>query len=190
MAPLQLGMRAQRVSTIKSVDKKVGKSGPLVFVTVEHRISELGGEVKLVEEHDIVYRGLQSVADPAACPRVPDLERRFAATATPDEVMLFRFSALTFNGHRIHYDHPYVVNTEGYAGLIVHGPLIAMLLARMAELHGAAALRRFSFRSMSPFTLGGALSLNMSGPDEDGCHSLWAAADTDRLVMQAEAWLK
>jgi hydroxyacyl-ACP dehydratase HTD2-like protein with hotdog domain len=148
-APLRPGDAVQRTSTILSVTEKAGGSGRLVFVTVGHRIEGPAG-LAIAEEQDIVYRGAEGAAvkpAPAAEPW-PDAHAR---RLTPDAVMLFRYSALTGNGHRIHYDHPYVTGVEGYPGLIVHGPLMATLLAQ----HALAAapgrrLARFAFRGRRP----------------------------------------
>ena len=189
VAPLRVGTHVERLSTIKSVKEKTGRTGSLVFVTVEHRVSERGGEVALIEEHDIVYRDARPAEPAADYPRVPALQPAWSREIVPDEVMLFRYSALTFNGHRIHYDQPYVVNAESYPGLIVHGPLMATLLTDLLESSLAAPLRRFEFRSMSPMFAGGMLSVNATEPDAQGRSVLWIATEGDRLVMQAEGWV-
>ena len=182
---LRFGKPADKRSTIASVSAKQGRSGPLAFVTVRHEILQ-NGIIATTEEHDIVYR---EAADPnAPPPSAPRAERRVIAETLlrPDEVMLFRFSALTFNGHRIHYDHPYVTGTEGYPGLIVHGPLIAMLLfeaARMVKPDRKPS--GFSFRAVSPFFCGPELRLVQVGSDGDGL-SFEARTMDDRLVMTSE----
>jgi len=189
LTPLRVGAHVERLSTIKSVKEKAGRSGALVFVTVEHRVSERGGDPAVIEEHDIVYREARP-ADPSAdYPRVPDTQPAWSREIVPDEVMLFRYSALTFNGHRIHYDRPYVVEEESYPGLVVHGPLMATFLTDLLETSAAAPLRRFAFRSMSPMFAGGTLSVNATAPDGEGRSSLWIATEGDRLVMEAQAWL-
>ena len=127
---LRVGDTVQRVSTIQNVQTKHGRSGTLVFVTVKHEVIDAHG-VALHEEHDIVYRDnpvgskVAGVAQPA--PAAAPTDETFSRVITPDPVLLFRYSALTFNGHRIHYDRPYATEVEGYPGLIVHGPLIATL---------------------------------------------------------------
>lgn len=189
LSPLRVGTNVERLSTIKSVTEKTGKSGALVFVTVEHRVSERGGEVAVIEEHDIVYREARPADPAAAYPRVPDLSPAWSREIVPDEVMLFRYSALTFNGHRIHYDQPYVVNEESYPGLIVHGPMMAAFLTDLLEVNLAKPLRRFAFRSMSPMFAGGRLTVNATAPDSEGRSDLWIATQGDRLVMEAQAWL-
>jgi 3-methylfumaryl-CoA hydratase len=147
---LRTGDHATRTSRVASVSMKEGKSGPLVFVTVAHDIA-VGGATVIDEEHDIVFREAPApgakppVAQPA--PEAADFRRRI----TPDPVLLFRYSALTFNSHRIHYDQPYVTGVEGYPGLIVHGPLLATLM--LDALHRSQPARRvasFTFRAIAP----------------------------------------
>ena len=159
--------RLRRTSTIRKVEEKAGGSGRLVFVTVHHLIQGPGGPA-LEEEHDIVYRGTEGAAvRPAeAAPAWPDA---FTASLVPDSIMLFRYSALTGNGHRIHYDHPYVTQEEGYPGLVVHGPLQATLLAQHLLDHAPAGARiaRFGFRGRRPCFDGRRLLLlgRLSGSD-------------------------
>ena len=126
----------------------------MVFVTVQHTLSRPEGARRCVEEHDIVYREAPSRAKRRASPSRRRPMPPGAQTIVPDPVLLFRFSALTFNGHRIHYDQPYVTGTEGYPGLIVHGPLMGMLqieLARRVQRRqGAAASSSAPCRRSSP----------------------------------------
>ncbi|AMO25646.1 acyl-CoA dehydrogenase [Ramlibacter tataouinensis] len=149
MAPLRIGEEIQRSSFIEDVEVKSGRTGPLCFVRVRHELTGRQG-LLLREFHDIVYRG-DTVAGSAA----PQYEPAPAAGArqrvVPDDVLLFRYSALTFNGHRIHYDRRYVTQVEGYPGLVVHGPLMATLLAQLAvrELPGRRPAS-FSFRALKP----------------------------------------
>ena len=147
--PLRPGETATRLSTITRVEEKSGTTGRLLFVTVRHEITGPLG-LALTEEHDIVYRGL---AGAAAKPGAPfaDPMGAFSRTVVPDPVLLFRYSALTGNGHRIHYDRKYVTEVEAYPGLIVHGPLQATLLAELAQAHAPARkLAAFGFRAMRP----------------------------------------
>jgi 3-methylfumaryl-CoA hydratase len=148
--PLRVDERARRTSTILKVEEKSGGSGRLVFVTVRHVIEGPRGPA-LTEEHDVVYRGTEGAAVRAA-EAAPAWPGAFAATVAPDAVVLFRYSALTGNGHRIHYDHPYVTRIEGYPGLVVHGPLQATLLAHhlIDHLPAGARLARFAFRGRRP----------------------------------------
>lgn len=151
--PLKLDEHAERVTTITSIKPKTGSSGELVFVTVKHEISDSRG-LAMEEEQDIVYRGdppaaaqatAASKAEPAAIGENAVIER-----IEPTPVMLFRFSALTDNGHRIHYDWPYVTKTEHYPGLVVHGPLQAMLLTDLVRRNFPGTIGRFSFQARRP----------------------------------------
>ena len=132
---------------------KHGRSGDLVFVVVRHEISTAAG-LALVEEHDIVYRGLgapEGERAPATSGAQSVGPAAWTRRVVPDDVLLFRYSALTFNSHRIHYDRRYVTEVEGYPGLVVHGPLLATLLVDLLRRqHPDASLRRFEFRAMAP----------------------------------------
>src|SRR4051794_37405441 len=118
-APLPIGVNATRTSRILSVAAKQGRSGNLAFVTVQHQIAH-GATVAVTEEHDIVYRDMPAKGAEAAAPKMAPVDATWSRIVTPDPVLLFRYSALTFNGHRIHYDRSYVTSVEGYPGLIVH----------------------------------------------------------------------
>ena len=146
LAPLHVGDAVERTSTILSVTEKAGGSGRLVFVTVRHAIAGPHGPA-LEEEQDIVYRGAEGEAVKPGEPATP-VAAAAARTVMPDPVLLFRYSALTGNGHRIHYDADYVRGEEGYPGLIVHGPLQATWMAALAA--GLGPLARFSFRGRRP----------------------------------------
>jgi 3-methylfumaryl-CoA hydratase len=188
-APLQIEAEATRTSVVKSVTAKAGASGNLAFVTVRHEIAH-EDTVCLTEEHDIVYRDLPQAGAPAPAAKPAPLDPTWSRIITPDPVLLFRYSALTFNGHRIHYDRSYVTGVEGYPGLVVHGPLIATLLADLLQRHlPGARMRAFSFRAVGslydtePFTVCGR-------PDPDGTRvHLWAQNMRGELAMQAEATL-
>ena len=193
LQPLHVGDQIIRDSRIVKVDAKPGRSGELVFVTVQHEISNAHG-VALTEEHDIVYRDMPAPGAPPPTPQAAPSDPSFSREIVPDAVLLFRYSALTFNAHRIHYDRPYVTQVEGYPGLIVHGPLIATLLAdllRRAHLDAQphATLRRFAFTAMRPlfdihaFTLCGRIE-----PDARNV-TLWARDHEGFLAMQAKAEL-
>jgi 3-methylfumaryl-CoA hydratase len=148
-SPLHVGDEVRRVSTIDGVEVKSGRTGPLCFVRVRHEISGPHG-LAVREFHDIVYRPepLAGAPEPAYEAAPPGA---FSQRVVPDDVLLFRYSALTFNGHRIHYDRRYATQVEGYPGLVVHGPLLATWLADLAgrQFAGRAA-RRFSFRALKP----------------------------------------
>lgn len=188
-APLPIGAAAEKVSRIASVDVKQGRTGALAFVTVQHTVRHQG-QFCLTEEHDIVYRDLPQPGAPVVLPKSAPGDARWSRRVEPDPVLLFRYSALTFNGHRIHYDRSYVTGVEGYPGLIVHGPLIATLLADLvAREMPQAVMREFNFRSVGtlfdtePFTLCGK-------PAADGKSvALWAQNERGELAMQADASL-
>ena len=148
--PLRIGERISRASRITDVSGKEGRSGTLVFVTVRHEISNSAG-VALSEEHDIVYRENPRTDAPVPKPTPAPAGETFSREIVPDPVLLFRYSALTFNSHRIHYDRSYATEVEGYPGLIVHGPLIATLLVDLLRRSlPDAKISRFSFRAVRP----------------------------------------
>ncbi|MEF8687252.1 UNVERIFIED_CONTAM: MaoC family dehydratase N-terminal domain-containing protein [Comamonas sp. A-3] len=187
--PLRLGQEVQRISTIRSVQHKTGRSGELLFVLVEHQFLNHDG-LALVEEHDIVYRAAARPGDPVPPPQQPPLagQAAWSRSIVLDDILLFRYSALTFNGHRIHYDRQYVTQVEGYPGLIVHGPLIATLLLDLLrrQLPGARVVT-FDFKALRPtFDLH---PFSVHGkPREDGrTIDLWAQDHEGLLTMQATA---
>ncbi len=187
LGPLFAGETIARQSTIMAIREKAGSTGALVFVTVRHVVSGPRG-IAIEEEQDIVYRGLQGAAVKAAepPPRLP--EDAFTETVVPDPVMLFRYSALTGNGHRIHYDRRYVTEVEGYPGLIVHGPLQATLMAGLLlRARPGKRLARIAYRGvrplfdLAPFTVAGV---------ETGGMAQLSVRDADGFVtMQAEGSL-
>jgi len=186
-SPLRIGDSVTRVSRIVSITNKRGASGELVFVVVRHELSTEAG-LALAEEHDIVYRDLSSSGAGAAT-RAPE-EAPWRRSVVPDDVLLFRYSALTFNSHRIHYDRRYVTEVEGYPGLVVHGPLLATLLVDLLRRHGVGeTLRRFEFRARRP--LFDIAPFDVCGfPATDGkTVSLWAQDVEGALAMQASATL-
>jgi 3-methylfumaryl-CoA hydratase len=178
---LRVGDTVRRVSRIADVALKEGRTGRLCFVTVEHVI-EADGQTVLNETQNIVYRGLDDggaakAAEPA---RAGMLQRRVVASAP----LLFRYSALTFNGHRIHYDRRYVTEVERYPGLIVHGPMQATLLLNYAtELRGRPP-SGFVFRSLSPLFDG---EFVLHADDTSTCLKLWTARENGSVAMTAEA---
>lgn len=179
------GERIVRTSTITKVSEKTGSTGRLVFVTVRHEVAGPRG-VAITEEHDIVYRGLEGAAvKPAPKPEPPPAEAR-TETVTPDPVLLFRYSALTANGHRIHYDRSYVTEVEGYPGLIVHGPLQATLLADLAQRSmSSRRIASFSFRGLRPLFDLAPFSLHAVA--KEGGASLETRDADGYVCMQAEA---
>ena len=190
LAPLKLREAVKRTSRVLSVTEKSGASGQLIFVDVAHDLAGEAG-VAVREVQSIVYRDAAAPDAPLSPPTLGDA--RFEATGwrshrmlMPSESLLFRFSALTFNSHRIHYDLPYAQNEERYRGLVVHGPLTATLLLDLARRElGDNALASFSFRGLSPAIADEALHLMMR--EEDGAIELAAFADDGRHVMAASA---
>ncbi len=152
---------------------------------VRHEIIGESG-LALAEEHDIVYRDLTRPGDPPAAPRPAPEDDVWRRDIVPDDTMLFRYSALTFNSHRIHYDRRYVTETEGYSGLIVHGPLIATLLLDLLRRNTAATVVSFRFRAVSPLFDIAPFSVH-GAPAADGRAALWARGARGHLAMEAEA---
>lgn len=185
--PIRIGEQIERVSEITGVEAKQGRRGPLVFVRVRHDFSGPDG-LALSEDQTLVYREEPKPGEPPPPATKPPADAAWSRTITPDPVLLFRFSALTFNSHRIHYDQPYVTGEEGYPGLVVHGPLVALLLMDLLRRERPeATLTSFEFRALrplfdtAPFTVNGA-------PDEagTGC-TLWALDPEGAVSMQATA---
>jgi 3-methylfumaryl-CoA hydratase len=190
LAPIRIGDEIERISEIIDVSLKEGRTGPLAFCTVRHTIGA-GGAPCVIEEHDIVYRAAPAPDEVPAppsggSPAAPPGAGEFGREITPDPVLLFRFSALTFNGHRIHYDHPYVTKVEGYPGLIVHGPLLAILLLDLVRRERPAArLSAFAFRAFRPvFDTG---PFRIAGKRAADGLLLWAEDNGGALAMRAEA---
>lgn len=177
-----LGETLTKTSSIKSVSLKEGRSGTLCFVTVEHAFTGAAGASRITEEQDIVYRQDPAPDAPAPKPASPPAGGVAQRMITPSTVQLFRYSALTFNGHRIHYDRDYCRDVEGYPGIIVHGPLIATLLAGFANEKQTGAMKTFSFRAVSPLFDTEPFIIHT-----DGNGSVWANTPSGHLAMKAEA---
>ena len=188
LAALRLGDRVLRKSTIDDVTVKHGRTGTLCFVAVRHELSTDRG-LAIRERHDIVYRELpvRSAATGAvhAEAKVERPKADLVWTVETSPVLLFRYSALTFNGHRIHYDHPYVTGVEGYAGLVVHGPLQASLLFNLAATLGGGAPRWFNYRGVAPLIVGEPLRV-CGRRDETGKVNGWTETD-EGIKMEATA---
>lgn len=144
---LKIGVPARKTSIIKNIQAKQGQTGALLFVTLTHEVEQLGQRV-IVEEQDIVYREpsppklIGTEVPPAA---------QWQRIIEPDPVLLFRYSAITFNAHRIHYDYPYVTEQEGYPGLVVHGPMLATFMVQAFQgAHPQARLKQLSYRGLRP----------------------------------------
>ncbi|MBS0638528.1 MAG: MaoC family dehydratase N-terminal domain-containing protein [Acetobacteraceae bacterium] len=176
-----------RTSTVADVTVKQGRAGALCFVLVRHEITGERG-LALTEEHDIVYRDMPAPHDSPAAPKAARTDGIWRRDIRPDDTMLFRYSALTFNSHRIHYDRRYVTETEGYPGLIVHGPLIATLLMDLLRRNTDGPVASFRFRAVSPLFDIAPLSVH-GKPDGAGTVALWAQNDRGHLAMEAEARL-
>jgi len=190
-APLCIGDRVERTSTIVNITEKEGRTGRLVFVKVQHAIRCAGQSAPaLTECHDIVYRAAPQPGDVAPAPLQAPSSARFERRIVPDDVLLFRYSALTFNGHRIHYDRRYVTGVEGYPGLIVHGPLIATLLLDLLRDHAPGAqLATFDFRALRP--LFDIHHFDVCGEQlADGSYRLWARDHQGWLAMEARATVR
>jgi 3-methylfumaryl-CoA hydratase len=171
LKPLLIGEQVTRTSTILKVEAKSGKSGNLVFVTIEHRLAGKQGEA-IIEEQDLVYREPATQgATPAPQNGAAVPNASWHSEIQPNTVLLFRYSALTMNSHRIHYDRPYTVDVESYPSLVVHGPLQATLLADLAVRKLKSPITSFDFRGQSP-----ALdieTLHVCGEPTEGGATLW-----------------
>lgn len=183
-APLRLGSMASKQSSIIEIEQKQGRTGELVFVTVEHLVHQ-DNQLCIREEHNIVYRAVaaaSSTAEPEPAPQESDFSQswRFA------EADLFRYSALTFNSHRIHYDVDYTKHVEGYAGLVVHGPLLVTVLLDLAKSNNPDfnenKVQEFTYRAKSPVLLPSGLTAH--GKVDGNQTNLWVANQSGGLAMQ------
>lgn len=174
--PLLAGVRAEKISMIESVTRKDGRSGPLAFVRIRHDIRQRHG-LAVTEWQDIVYR-----ADTASASQAPiaSISETYGEDVSFTTTQLFRYSALTFNGHRIHYDETYAREVEGYDGLVVHGPLLAHLLMDVAQRH-LGTLKTFSYRATGPLLQHQTASLCWKD------NTLWVRRPDGRQAMQAQA---
>lgn len=178
-APLVAGKPAEQRSVVEAVTRKQGRSGPLAFVCVRKDIAQ-DGDVRLTEWQDLVFRTEpEPDAPPPRPPRAPT-DEAMAETRRFDTTLLFRYSALTFNGHRIHYDQTYAERVEGYPGLVVHGPLLAQLLMLMAERAQGRPLASVRYRATAPLMHHERAAFCWA----DG--RAWVRAEDGRLCMQAE----
>ena len=184
---IRVGETVCRHSTITDVTMKQGRSGALCFVTVEHLISSDDRPV-LTERQDIVYRGADpagGATKPPVTAPVPAPHGAHRVTVVPSAALLFRYSALTFNGHRIHYDAPYVREVETYPGLIVHGPMQATMLVQLAVRLRGRRPAQFEFRSLSPLFDDADFTLNAS--DDGEALKLWTSYAEGPTAMEARA---
>jgi 3-methylfumaryl-CoA hydratase len=181
LAPLHVGDDVERISTIAAIEEKDGRSGRFHVVRVGHRMVSARGDA-IEEQQHLVY--LPATVPPGGSGgrplgHTPDWQDTF----TPDEVALFYFSALTMNGHRIHYDQPYATRDEGYPGLLVHAPLTALLLLDAARRHGAA-LRGFEYRATAPLFCRETITL-AGQAQPDGSVRLWALRPDSHIAVEA-----
>jgi len=183
--PLRVGDEATRTSRISDVTVKSGSTGTLCFVAVEHVITTSRG-VAIRERHDIVYRDIGGA--PAAAPKAPPPPpvAKHRESHVSDPVLLFRYSALTFNGHRIHYDRDYVTKVEGYPGLIFHGPMQAAFIVELAaKLHHGQPPKELTYRGVQPLFEGTEFSVNAN--EKDGGLELWIANAEGQPTMKGTA---
>ncbi|MHC0051904.1 HTD2 family dehydratase [Actibacterium sp. D379-3] len=178
-APLHTGATAEKRTVIKGISQKQGRSGPLAFVTLRHEIRQ-AGRLCVTEHQDLVYREDPDPAAPQPAPRQAPGTADSTASAQFSPTLLFRYSALTFNGHRIHYDRDYCRTVEGYAGLVVHGPLLAQLLMLKATRE-LGPLSGFRFRAFAPLMDFEQAALCRTGS------ALWVRGPDGRMCMEAEA---
>jgi 3-methylfumaryl-CoA hydratase len=185
LEPLRVGDEAKRTSRIADVTLKTGSTGALCFVAVEHQITTARG-IAIRERQDIVYREMSTAQPASAKPASPPPAAKHRETHVSDAVLLFRYSALTFNGHRIHYDRDYVTRVEGYPGLIFHGPLQAALIVELAaKLRGGKPPKKFSYRGVQPLFEGSEFSVNAN--DNGEAMELWTANAEKQPTMKATA---
>ena len=185
-APVPLGSDGTRTSVVTRVEAKTGRTGPLNFATVRHTITA-AGVVAVVEEQDLVFRGVSPAPPPV--PRPAPLQSEASRRMTLDASALFRFSALTFNAHRIHYDVDYARDVEGYPGLVVHGPLQAILLLdHLSRERPGLDIATFSFRGRAPMFTHETIQLNLA--ETDGGFALWTSGADGGERMSAAVTLR
>ena len=186
LRPLKIGQNITRESEIISVEPKSGRSGTLVFVTVRHTVSA-AGSAAIIEEQDIVYRDAAKKGDPLPpgkqAPENPQWTRHMFA----DSVLLFRYSALTFNGHRIHYDENYALNEEHYPGLVVHGPLQATLLLDLCRHNADRPVKKFEYRAQYPMFAGNTFTVNGNLDTGASTADVWTASEAGFYAMRGTA---
>lgn len=181
---LVIGEKAKKITTIKKIVEKEGSTGPLCFITLEHKIYSKD-EISIIEEQDLVY--LQDQQGSKSLPLAQNNVEKadFSQEIHPSAILLFRYSALTFNGHRIHYDLDYAKNVEGYDGLVFHGPLTATLLLDLALKERKQPIKKYSFRGIAP--LSNLDCFWIEGKSEDNAAILWARRKDGVVAMKAKA---
>ena len=186
VAPLLVGDEVHRESLIQNVTIKDGRSGRMVFVTVKTDIKSPRG-LAIVEEQDIVYRGEPDKNAPPQPAQPAPGKAVWQHQVTPDPVMLFRYSALTFNGHRIHYDKPYVTGTEGYPDLIMNGGLTTLLTYELARTHGTTPIKFMSSRNVRALFVNRTITFCGEPSADNRTAKLWAQDDTGAVALVADA---
>ena len=186
IAPLRIGDPITRESEIVSVEPKTGRSGTLVFVTVRHTVKAAGTTV-IVEEQDIVYREAAQKGEPLPAGKPAPANAAWTRRVMPDSTLLFRYSALTFNGHRIHYDKEYATNEEHYPGLVVHGPMQATLLLDLCRQNTGRPLKKFEYRAQHPLFAGRAFTVNGNFDGATSKADVWTANDSGNYAMRGTA---
>jgi 3-methylfumaryl-CoA hydratase len=188
LVEIPLGAAVQKRSVIQSIDHKQGRSGELVFVTVLHQVLHQG-QVAISEMHDIVYKDATPLgatsngASNVATSMPPPLHSKLFS---PTSTTLFRYSALTFNGHRIHYDVDYCREVEGYGNLVIHGPLSATVLAGFAQDIAGKSIKKFRYRGLQPSLIGAELTVNAAFEGDHLC--VWTGLPNGNLSMRADVW--
>lgn len=181
--PIRVGDPLRRRSSVRSVTEKKGASGNMLFVTVDHAIYGPKG-LSITERQDIVYLDIPKTYSP---PKKLETRGDVVETITPNEALLFRYSAATFNAHRIHYDKPYATEVEKYPGLVVHGPLQATLLMRAAVAHKKRVPKYFEFRGVHPMFAG--VPFNISVEDDTASLNLWTSQDGHQCMSATATWM-
>jgi 3-methylfumaryl-CoA hydratase len=184
--PLRVGEKIRRTAEIVSAEERQGKSGRLVFVGQRFSI-HAGNELAIEEDFQSVFREDPKPGAPAVEPPPAPEGARWTRAIDPDPVLLFRYSAVTYNGHRIHYDRPYTTEVEGYPDLIVHGPLTATLLMELArDSNPGKRIAKYSFRAVSPLYSPAKFTIAGKSNPEGNSATFWAANPQGRLAMQAD----
>ncbi|RYX89825.1 MAG: acyl-CoA dehydrogenase [Comamonadaceae bacterium] len=183
LRPLTVGSAVRRDTQVISTSRKAGRSGDLVFVTLRHEISDDRG-VAIIEEQDLLYRDPANIKRSMSVSRPAPQDAAWSASFTPDPLQLFRYSAITFNAHRMHYDPEYARTKDGYRGAVVHGPLLATMLMDQCARERGLPVARLAYRGVSP--LFDSVPAVLCGRMEGTRAIAWAATADGRLAMEAE----
>jgi 3-methylfumaryl-CoA hydratase len=185
-ADLQVGDTVRRNSVIQEVNIKQGRTGTMVFVTVKTELTSPRG-LAITEEQDLVYREAPAPGAPPQPPQPAPGRAVWSRSVTPDPVMLFRYSALTFNGHRIHYDLPYVTQVEGYPGLVMNGGLTTLLVFELARTHASTPIRHIASRNVRALFVNQPIALGGEPAADNRTAKLWALNPDGALALTADA---